>query len=110
MTHLSSPKRIGFVQALGLAGYIGVFALSVFRIQNWVHVKNLPPHPAIGMVLFLLAFVISALICSSLVFAYPVMLFFDGRRRDALQTVLWSGLWLIGIFLLVAIGALLMTK
>jgi len=108
MTYLSSPKYIGFLQALGLAGYIGVFAMSLFRIQNWVHTRNISPHPIMGIMLFLLAFVISALICSSLIFAYPVVLFFDGRRRDALQTVLWSGLWLVTIFLFVAIGTFLM--
>lgn len=103
-----SPRRIGLLQAAGLAGYISVFAASAFRIQAWTHAHNIAPHPIAGIMLFLLAFVISALICASLILAYPLTLFFDGRKSDALKIILWSGIWLIAIFLLIGIGTLLM--
>ncbi|MBI3442482.1 MAG: hypothetical protein HY007_01845 [Candidatus Sungbacteria bacterium] len=60
-----SPKRVGFLQALALAAYIGFFATNVFRVQEWIQAHGIAPHPIAGIMFFLLAFVISALISAS---------------------------------------------
>ena len=55
--------------------------------------------PVFGISLFLMAFVISALITGSIALAYPAILFFDGYRKRALEIVLWTGITLAAIFI-----------
>ena len=101
-----SPKRIGLLQAAGLALYVGFFAVLAFSIRELTEEGGLSVHPIVGVSLFLLAFVISAIISGSIVLAYPLTLFFDGRRRDALKIVFWNAVWLIAIFFAVAVAGL----
>ena len=102
-----SPKAIGLLQAAGLALYVGLFAAIAFRVREFTMGEGFPVHPIVGISLFLLAFVISAVISGSIVLAYPAVLFFDGRRRDALKIIFWSAVWFVAIFFLVALAALL---
>lgn len=98
-----SPKLIGFIQAAGLALYVSLFATLVQQAQSWLLLHNIQPNPILSIVLFLLVFVISALICGSLIFAYPLLLFSSGRRSEAAKTVLWSLIWLVVIALFVTL-------
>jgi len=103
-----SPKILAFFQALGLAVYVGLFALLALHIAPWFE-NNQATHPAIGIILFLLAFVISAIISGSIILGYPIFLFFEGRRKDALKIVVWSVVWLLlflGIFAVIALLSL----
>ena len=81
--------------------------MIAFRVREFKVGGGFSVHPVAGISLFLLAFVISAVISGSLVLAYPAVLFFDGRRREALRVVFWSAAWLIAICLLVALAAFL---
>ncbi len=56
-----------------------------------------------SIVLFLLAFVISALICGSLILGYPLLLFSSGQHNEAMKIVLWSLLWLVVLALCIAL-------
>ena len=98
-----SPSRIGFYQAIGLAAYIAVFATMVSQIQAWTRVHPMAIHPAIGISLFLLTFVISALISGSIALARPAMLFFDGHKLDAVKIIFWNAVWLVAILLVAAV-------
>ena len=100
------PKVIGLLQAVGLAAYIGLFASLGYQAQAWVQARTITVHPIAGITLFLLAFVISALISGSIVLAYPALLFFEGRKADAIQIVFWSAVWLVLIFCAAALTAL----
>ncbi len=91
-----SPKLIGLFQALGLLAYIVLFTLIIRFGTVWLSGWE-PSDPFISMTLFLIAFVTSALICSSLVFAYPIRLVITERKHEALQTVLWTLAWLIAL-------------
>ncbi|MGC9968508.1 MAG: hypothetical protein ABSC29_02135 [Minisyncoccia bacterium] len=102
----ASPRTVGFIQAAGLTLYVSAFATLVQQVQNWSLLHNVQPGPIISIVLFLLAFVISALICSSLILGYPLVLFSSGKRHEAMKTVLWSLLWLVAIVLLIGFSAL----
>lgn len=96
---------MAFFQALGLAIYVGLFAFLALHIVPGFE-NNQATHPALGVILFLLAFVISAVISGSIILGYPIFLFFEGRRKDALKIVLWSVVWLLlflGIFLVIAL-------
>ena len=94
----SSPKIVGLFQALGVALYISIFALFANSFQAWVSSYALDPNPVFGIILFLLAFVISALVCSSFALAYPLTLFFGGERGYALKIVSWTAVWLVVFF------------
>lgn len=97
-----SLRAIGLLQAIGLAAYVATFAFLAVHAQSWFSVNGFPPHPVVGILLFLLAFIISALISGAIIFAYPTLLFFDGKRLAAFHILLWSVLWLLVIFGLVA--------
>ncbi len=103
---MKSPKFIGLLQACGLAAYIGVFATLARSVQSWTTARSIPFDPIVGISLFLLGFVISALISGSIVLAYPAMLFFDGKKQGALKIVSWTAIWLVAIF---AIALILFT-
>lgn len=102
----TSPRVIGLIQASGLALYVGLFAALIQQIQNWFPPTGVQLPPGMGIVLFLLAFVISALICGSLILGYPILLFSSGKHREAVKIVLWSLLWLVAIAICIALISL----
>ena len=95
-----TPLTVGFLQAAGLACYVSLFALIV----EWARVQDMHPEPPLGIILFLLAFVISASVCASLMFAYPASLFFANKRGEALRTIFWSLVWLVLFFAAFAVA------
>jgi len=99
----NSPKTIGFLQALGVAVYVIIFSVAVQKIQQLFISKDLYPKPALSIVFFLLAFIISALICWSVVFVYPIILFFKEEKDTAWKIFLWTGIWLILFFFISAL-------
>lgn len=105
----TSASAIGFIQAAGLTLYVIVFALVVSRAQSWFRLQDIQPEPRVSIILFLLAFVISVLVCGSVILGYPTIKFFDGKRAEALKTILWNGIWLVVIFLGIAILGLLIS-
>jgi hypothetical protein len=103
-----SPKTIAFLQASGLTGYIGLFAVLALRMQSlgqYIEASG-ASYPILAIILFLMAFVISVLISATIILGYPIHLFFDGRKSEALKIVFWSAAWLVvflGIFVLFAL-------
>ena len=94
------PSRtIGLFQAAGLVFYVSSFALTVNQVQQWLASKGIQPQPVVGITFFLLAFIISAIICASIVFAYPAFLFFENKKNEAVKIILWSLTWLIFFFI-----------
>ena len=106
----STPRTIGFLQAAGLALYVSFFAFSVQFIDQWAKAHGAEnAGPTVGITLVLLAFIISASICSSLMFAYPISLFFSHKKTEAIKTLAWSLGWLViffGAFLLALAGSI----
>ena len=87
------------MQALGLVAYVSVFAFTVHAVIPWLNARfgGHPDNSALPMIIFLLTFVTSALICSTIAFGYPFSRFMQGAREAAIQTVLWMILWLVVI-------------
>ena len=86
----------GFLQALGVTLYcsfVGVF----FWKGNEIFDK---PDRYIGPVMFLLLFIASAMICALMVFYKPYLLFFDGKKKEALEVVVNTAAWLFMAFIL----------
>lgn len=100
-----TPKIAGLLQALAITVYVGVFAFLAYRIQQISIQNQVHPHPVVAIVLFLLAFIISAVVCGSLFLGYPVWLFFENKKLHAVKIVLWSALWLVAFFLILAVAA-----
>ena len=96
----NSPKLVGFFEALGVAAYVGIFAIIVQFVQALVVIKRFIDNQILAIFIFLLTFIISALICASIVLAYPIRLFFSDRRKEAFQTIFWCAIWLV-LFLVV---------
>jgi len=89
-----SPKLTGLIQAVCISAYVFLFATAAQNFIEWAKTNSIEPHPILGAMLFLLAFIVSALISGSIVLAYPIWLFFTERKTDAFKTVLWSAIWL----------------
>lgn len=106
MKNISLGLR-AFLEAAGVTAYVVVFALTVQNLQAWLLAHNAFPSPVLSIVLFLLAFVVSALICGSLVFLYPVRLFSAGQKKQALQVFLGSAVWLLVFLALFGVMAFL---
>ena len=102
-----SPKIKGLLEAAGLALYVSLFAVVSQQIQPWLMALNPKPQPMLSIILFLLAFIISAIICGAIIFGYPITLFFDGKKSEALKIVFWSAVWLIIFFVIFAIATLI---
>lgn len=87
---------IAFLQATGVATYIGLISLIFIQGENLF--GNTPNY--FGPLLFLLLFVFSALITSLMVFYYPAILFWEKKKvKKSLKIVLYTALWLLGYFL-----------
>lgn len=101
------PKKIvqqSFLFALGETVYISLVALFMFNIEKWFGSK--PDPVIIAPIAFLLLFVISASISGALILGKPVMLYLDGKKKDALQlfgyTLAWLAVFLIVAFIIIA--------
>ena len=106
----ASPKIIGLLQALGLILYVSLFALSSRVVIEWLKLRFDVPgsESVVPMTAFLLAFVTSSLICASIVFAYPLLLFFRGDKEMPIRIVLWNVVWLILAFALFILGPIIL--
>ena len=93
-----TPRTVGFLQAVGVACYVSFFAVAVRTIGQWSEVHKIQPAPVFGIILFLLAFIISGTICVSLMFGYPGYLFLKNDKSNAVKTVFWSLAWLVALF------------
>lgn len=71
-----------FLQALGVVAYISLLTLIVYLLENGI--VPAPEIEFIGPMILLLTFVISAAITGGLVLGYPIILFLEKRKRDAL--------------------------
>ena len=93
-----SPKLIGLLQALGLVLYVTLFANGLRIISAWF--PNVDGQKSVlPIIAFLLTFITSALICSSIALAYPVSLYVHDKKKEAIQVVLWNI-----VFLLIALA------
>ena len=87
-----SPKSIALIEAACLLVYIGFFAFCVFNFGDALNSYAFPQF--LHIALFLSAFVFSALLCSTIVFGYPVILVLNGNKKMAIEIVMWCILWL----------------
>lgn len=105
-----SSIRSGFLQALGVSIYVACFALSVNFVGSIVDSYEVSPGPVFGIMAFLLAFIVSALITGSMMLWRPITLFLAGKRHEAVEIIFWSVVWLIAFLALVGFVSLAVSK
>lgn len=88
----------GVKQALGLVGYISLVAGFIYKSSLFIGNVN----QFVGPLLFLTLFVVSALICSLIMFYEPYQLFLKNKRKESLELVVSITKWL-GVFLILVI-------
>lgn len=93
---MKNEKLLALLNALGVAIYTILVAL-VMRNGERVFGKmdNL-----FGPVAFLLLFVLSAAVVGALILGKPVMMYFDGQKKEAVKMFVQTVLWLVVITVL----------
>ena len=89
-----SPQTLGLLQAVGVTAYCSLVGL-IFWKGNEIFGKA---DRYIGPVIFLILFIVSAMITALMVFYKPYLLFFDGKKKQALDVVLSTTSWLVLFF------------
>ena len=101
--HLFKKKKfslpfLAFWQALGLVIYCGLVGLLFWQGDTWFG----PMLSFLGPVLFLVLFVVSALISALIVLGHPFILFWEKKKTiEALKLVIYTIGWLIFFILLI---------
>ncbi|HTY39875.1 MAG TPA: hypothetical protein VMC43_02190 [Candidatus Paceibacterota bacterium] len=95
------PKFVALLQAIGLTFYVLGVASLFSNLAGFA--PRTAPDPVLAASFFLLLFVLSALISGAILLAYPITLFFNGHRKQALAVVGWSIGWLL-MFVLIFFG------
>ena len=90
-----SPAKIGFLQALGIAVYVSLFAFAAWNIGEWGRASGIDMPEIAMMIIMLTVFIVSANICGSLILAYPIMLFMKGEKKEAYTAVAYAVGWLL---------------
>ena len=91
----SSIKTLGFLQAAGVTMYCSLIGILFWKGNEiFGRVPNY-----FGPVAFLLLFSVSVLVCGLVVFYKPYKLFFDGKKKEAVDLVLYTAGWLFAFFL-----------
>lgn len=92
--------KYAWLDALGTAVYIVLVASLIYSLS---HSGFQAGNDLIVPIFMLLLFVFSAAFTGSLVFGRPVMLYLDGKKKEALTLVFWT----LGILLVLTIIAFL---
>jgi uncharacterized membrane protein len=88
-------KTKGLIQALGVALYCTMVGTLMFN-ANKIFGKQ---DNFVTPIVVLLLFSVSALICSLIVFYRPYLLFFDGKKKEAISLVVATTSWLVVFFI-----------
>jgi hypothetical protein len=77
--------------ALGVTAYITVVAVI---ISNGERIFGRVQPGVFGPIAFLLSFIFSALVTSSLVFLRPIRLYLDGQKTEGVKLLFYTAIWL----------------
>ena len=89
--------KIGFLQAAALFFYVFAVVFLIDKLPSLI--KDGVP-PIVAGTLFLLLFVISAMISGSFALGFPAFLFFEGKKKEAFAVLGWCLFFLIVFFAL----------
>lgn len=92
---------VSLLQSLGLVAYCVIIGWLIFyKAEQWFG----PMNQMLGSTLFLLIFVMSALICGVIAFAYPVIHFLETKKgKESVAIVGYTVVWLFLFVLIIAV-------
>ena len=85
-------RKLGLLQALGVVAYCALVGLFIW--SGWLFGLTVPLGPALMLILLS----VSVLVCGLLVFYHPYQLFFDDKKKEAADLVLYTTGWLAAFF------------
>ncbi|MDP2944373.1 MAG: hypothetical protein Q8N57_02225 [bacterium] len=91
------------LSSLGVAVYIFLVSLIMNNGEK-IFGKMVGP---IAPVAFLLLFVFSALVTSGLILGRPIILYLDGKKKEGLKLLFYTGASLLVLLVLVFLGLIL---
>lgn len=94
-------NKMSLFQALGVLIYCSMVGVLMWKGNSIF--GNTPNY--FGPVAVLLLFSVSALICGLIVFYKPYILFFSGKKTEALTLVLQTTAWLFFFFVIILLSA-----
>lgn len=87
-----SLVTVGFLQATAVALYCLLIGLLIINGEQIFGT----PDSFLGPAMFLVLFVVSALVVALFTLAYPIMLFWDEKKtKEALKLIGYTVIWLI---------------
>jgi len=101
------PRKLftrAFLNSLGVVVYVAIVATVMQNANQFFGTKD----TALSVTGFLLLLCVSAATVASLVFGYPVMLFLNGQKREAVQALMMTVGCLAGEMVLVLLTVALM--
>lgn len=111
-THAPAKTELGlqtqaFLHSLGVVAYISFVSFLMFNVEKVFGEKE---DTFLAPVAFLLLFTLSAAIVGMLVFGRPVMLYLDGKKKEAMNfagtTVGFLFIEAIFVFIILALASL----
>ena len=98
------PHKMGFIQALVVVLYCTVVGLFMYNANT---LFGNHPDKFIAPVMLLLLLSFSVLFCALVVFYRPYILFFDNKKKEAIDIVVHTAAWLFGFFVIFLVMVLL---
>ena len=96
----SSLSFLAFWQALAITLYCSLVGVLFWQGNNLFG----PPFTFLGPTLFLVLFIVSAVICALLALGHPFILFWEKKQtKEALRLIAYTAAWLFFFFLLILI-------
>lgn len=90
-----------FLYSLGAAAWISIVAIFMQNANRWFGTQD----TIISVIAVLILFSMSALVVGGLLIGKPIFLYIDGKKKEAVQTIICSGGWLL-LFFVIAISIL----
>jgi hypothetical protein len=94
--------KLGFLCALGEVAYIGLVALLMSSAERFF--GNAPDNKILAPITFLLLFVLSAAVSGALILGKPVLMYVEGKKKEALALFGFTLFWLFIFFVLMALS------
>ncbi|MBI5654584.1 hypothetical protein HZC53_02965 [Candidatus Uhrbacteria bacterium] len=107
---MKTPKLylVSLASTAGVIFYISFVAWLMTNLGGWIDVPN---QKLIGPLIFLTLFVLSATVVGSLVLGYPIWLYFENKKKDAVRLFGYNVVFLfLMLVLLVALAAVSLPK
>ncbi len=102
----STLVRWGATHAFGVLLYIFLLAIFFSEANNWFGQAD---QKIVTPVAALMLFVFSALVTGGLILGKPLMLYFDGHKKEGVKLLFFTGLGLF-VFMALAFVVLLVMK